>query len=139
MILLDTDHVSVLNRPESGRGAKLFARPATVSTAAVHVSIVSVEEQMRGWLASIAKARQAVRQVSSYRELAGLFRYFDKFNIVLFDDAAADIMSILRPIQIGTMDKKIAAIALANGALLLTANRRDFEQVPGLNVANWVD
>lgn len=36
------------------------------------------------------------------------------------------------------MDKKIAPIAIANNALLLTANRRDFEQVPGLRFDNWM-
>ena len=42
-------------------------------------------------------------------------------------------------IRLGTMDLKIAAIALVNDALLLTANRRDFERVPALRVENWLD
>ena len=33
----------------------------------------------------------------------------------------------------------IAAIALANNALLLTANRRDYERIPGLRFENWLD
>jgi predicted nucleic acid-binding protein len=33
---------------------------------------------------------------------------------------------------------KIAAIALANNARLLSANLRDFEKVPGLHVENWI-
>jgi tRNA(fMet)-specific endonuclease VapC len=33
---------------------------------------------------------------------------------------------------------KIAAIAIANDALLLSANLRDFEQVPGLRVEDWL-
>jgi len=41
-------------------------------------------------------------------------------------------------IRIGTMDLKIASIALVNDALLVTANQRDFEQVPGLRVENWL-
>ena len=36
------------------------------------------------------------------------------------------------------MDLKIAAIARANDALLLSANRRDFAKVPGLRVENWL-
>ena len=32
-----------------------------------------------------------------------------------------------------------ASIAVARNALLLTANRRDFELVPGLRFANWLD
>jgi tRNA(fMet)-specific endonuclease VapC len=35
------------------------------------------------------------------------------------------------------MDLKIAAIALIHDALLLSANLRDFQQVPALRVADW--
>jgi tRNA(fMet)-specific endonuclease VapC len=38
-----------------------------------------------------------------------------------------------------TMDLKIAAIALVNQVLFLSANLRDFEQVPGLRVENWLE
>jgi len=41
--------------------------------------------------------------------------------------------------HLGVQDLKIASIALANDALLLTANRKDFEQVPGLRFKNWMD
>ena len=107
----------------------------------VAVSIVSVEEQMRGWLAAIARERQARRQVFGYGEFARLFDYFRAFTILLFDDTATDQFDNLRAakIRLGTMDLKIAAIALVNKALLLSANRRDFEQVPGLRVENWLN
>ena len=142
MILLDSDHLTLLKYPDSERGVRLKDRlrnqpPEEV----VAVSIVSVEEQMRGWLAAIAKERQATRQVPGYRELARLFEYFRAFTIPLFDDPAAAQFDNLRAakIRLGTMDLKIAAIALVNQALLLTANRRDFEQVPGLRVQNWLE
>ena len=58
-----------------------------------------------------------------------------------FDDRAASQFDALRSakIRIGTMDLKIAAIALVNQSVLLSANIRDFEQVPGLRVENWLD
>ncbi|QJX00792.1 type II toxin-antitoxin system VapC family toxin [Frigoriglobus tundricola] len=37
------------------------------------------------------------------------------------------------------MDKKIAAITVVNNALLLTANRRDYELIPDLRFENWMD
>jgi predicted nucleic acid-binding protein len=37
------------------------------------------------------------------------------------------------------MDLKIAVTALVNDALLLAANRRDFERVSGLRVETWLD
>jgi tRNA(fMet)-specific endonuclease VapC len=37
------------------------------------------------------------------------------------------------------MDLKIATIALVHDALLLSANLRDFQQVPDLRVADWIN
>ena len=42
-------------------------------------------------------------------------------------------------VRIATRDLKIAAIALTSKALLLTANRLDFEKVPGLRFENWLE
>jgi tRNA(fMet)-specific endonuclease VapC len=142
MILLDTDHLTLLKYADSERGARLSERLRTQPPEeVVAVSIISVEEQMRGWLAVIAKERQARRQVMAYGELARLFDYFRAFTILPFDERAADQFDSLRAgkIRLGTMDLKIAAIALVNQALLLTANLRDFEQVPGLRVEDWLE
>ncbi|MGL4552186.1 MAG: type II toxin-antitoxin system VapC family toxin, partial [Gemmataceae bacterium] len=76
MILLDTDHVTLIKFPDSERARRLLDRLDQRPTGeVVAVSIITVEEQMRGWLASIAKERHAARQVSSYRELGQLFEY----------------------------------------------------------------
>jgi tRNA(fMet)-specific endonuclease VapC len=105
------------------------------------VPVVVVEEQMRGWLATIARERVVRRQVRAYRELADLFEFFAEFDVVVFDDRAAGEFESLRSakLRLGTMDLKIAATALANQAILLSANRSDFERVPGLRVENWLD
>jgi tRNA(fMet)-specific endonuclease VapC len=70
-----------------------------------------------------------------------MFEYFNRFTIAPFDQASADRFDALKgtKLRVGTMDLKIAAIALVNDALLLTANRRDFEQVPGLRFENWME
>ncbi|MGC8642029.1 MAG: DUF1559 domain-containing protein [Isosphaeraceae bacterium] len=74
MIHLDTDHTTFLKDPDSDRGRRMIARLDAVSEfEAIGVSIVTVEERMRGWLAVIAKERTALRQVVGYRELALLF------------------------------------------------------------------
>lgn len=40
-------------------------------------------------------------------------------------------------VRIGTMDLRIAAIALVNDATLLSRNLADFRRVPGLRVEDW--
>ena len=140
MILLDTDHVSVLRMTPGGdRRIRLIARLALAVEEDICIPIVVTEETMRGWLATLAKERQARRQVYAYRELGDLFGFFAAFEVVPFDDEAVDEFEQFHRIRIGVYDRKIAAIAIANDALLLTANRRDFEQVPGLKFENWMD
>ena len=43
----------------------------------------------------------------------------------------------LAKIRVGTMDLKIAAIALANDSTLLTRNIQDFSKVPDLKIEDW--
>ncbi|MCE9529831.1 MAG: type II toxin-antitoxin system VapC family toxin [Planctomycetes bacterium] len=140
MILLDTDHLTVLKYLDSDRCRALSARLAEAKDDRIGTTIVNVEEQMRGWLGTIAREKHVERQVSAYQALFDLFDYFSRFSIGLFDSTAADRFRDLRTsrVRIGTMDLKIAAVALANDALLLTANRSDFEQVPGLRFENWL-
>ena len=56
-----------------------------------------------------------------------------------FDAAAADRFDSLRAarVHVGTLDLRIAAIALANDKTVLTRNVRDFRKVPGLRVEDW--
>lgn len=135
MILLDTDHATFLKYPDSERGRRLIERLDAASEAeTIGVAIVTVEERMRGWLAVIAKEKSASRQVVGYRELALLFEFYHQFEIVPFNEAAAQQFDSLRrnKLRIGTRDLKIAATALVHEALLLSANLVDFERVPGL-------
>jgi tRNA(fMet)-specific endonuclease VapC len=64
---------------------------------------------------------------------------FRRIPLVDFDERAADEYERLRKarIRIGSMDLKIAAIALASDATLLSRNLSDFSKVPGLRVEDW--
>jgi len=132
MILLDTDHTTFPKYPESERGHRFTERLLAVPSAElVGAAIVTIEERMRGWLAVIGKERSAIRQVVAYAESAKLFEFYQEFEIVPCDAAAARKFDELRKqrLRIGTMDLKVAATALVHGALLLSANLRDFNRL----------
>ena len=141
MIILDSDHLSVLRYHNSERALKLIARLNQLPEKPIATSIANVEEAMRGWLSAVAKERRIERQISAYRELGELFAFFSAYTIALLDANAAQLFNGFRKsgVKIGTMDLKTACIAMANDALLLTANRRDFEKVPGLRFENWLE
>lgn len=139
MILLDSDHVSVLLDPRHAKRAALVSRLQSADDE-LGLPIVVVEEQMRGWLAAIHGSRDVYKQIVPYVRLAKLVDFLGGWTIVLWNEAAADEFTALRKsrIRVGTQDLKIASIALASQALVLSANLRDFEQVPGLRVEDWL-
>jgi len=141
MILLDTDHLSILLMPESVQHHALNARILGSAGQSVAIPIVSAEEQLRGWLAFINRFRDLHEQIAGYERLIKLFQELAARVIVPFDARAADECDRLRKqkIRIGTQDLKIAAITLVNDALLLSANLRDFQKVPNLRVENWLE
>src|SRR3954452_22844027 len=124
MTLLDTDHVSVLKYPENPAAGRLRDRVEALPDAEVAIPVVVIEEQMRGWLAEIGRAKSVRRQIPHYQRFAELFVFFSRWPTAHFDDRAAERFEDLRrrKVRIGTMDLKIAAIALANDARLLSAN-----------------
>jgi len=140
MIVLDTDHLVVLHRSEHSQYVTLSANMARSPDQDFMANAVSAEEQLRGWLAAIRRARKVHDQIRYYGRLIELIEFFCDWDILPFNEPAADRFEALRKqrIRIGTQDLKIASMALETGALLLSANLRDFEQVPGLRVESWL-
>jgi tRNA(fMet)-specific endonuclease VapC len=138
MYILDTDHLSVLDR--GGVNAqRLLQRLASVSPTQVAASIISYEEQMRGWLSYIAKAQTIEQQVETYKQLKRQLANYCAIPVLEFDEQAAQEFLRLRKEypRLGTMDLKIASIALVHRAVLLTRNRADFGQISGLSIEDW--
>ncbi len=140
MILLDTDHLTVLMFPENPRCGSLTAHMAASDDPDFATTIVNAEEQLRGWLAKINRQRTPHEQIPPYDRLRKLLDFLRPFSLIAFDGQAADEFERLRKakVRIGSMDLKIACIALVRNALLLSANLRDFEKVPELRVENWL-
>lgn len=141
MILLDTDHVTILLCSGDSRHQRLTTALQRRWDEGVGTTIVTVEEQMRGWLAKIHRAKAPEAEIEPYARLAGLFSFFARWRIELFDQFSIIQFQKLteQRIRIGTQDLKIASIALSNNSLFLSANLKDFEKVPGLRVENWLE
>ena len=138
MLVLDTDHLTALER--HGHSTSLFSR-LDESLEPLAVTIVTIEEQLRGWLAEIHRRNKDVYdQIAIYRRLETNLAFTASLQTLGWSETAAGIFTDRRrqKIRIGSMDLKIASIAIANDALLLSANLRDFESVPGLRVENWL-
>lgn len=135
LYVLDTDHVTLHQRNDP----VLQPRIAALDARELAVTIVTAEEQMRGWLKLIRRARSKQRQVTAYEGLRIALEYFGSVPLLDFDPAAAAHFEQLRSqkIRIGTRDLRIGAITLAVGGVLLTRNVRDFGQIPGLLTEDW--
>ena len=140
MLVLDTDHFSLIERPNNTESLRLRYRLEQAVDRDVATTIVSYEEQSRGWLAYVARARSKSEQLDAYSRLSKHLNAYREFKVLDLDDAAFDRYLVLkRDLNVGPMDLKIAAIVLAHDATLLSRNLKDFEQVPGLKVENWLD
>jgi tRNA(fMet)-specific endonuclease VapC len=139
MILLDTDHFSVLTDARHARHSALVTRLLDVDEP-VGIPVVAVEEQLRAWLAQIRRVRTVHQQIAPYDRLIRVLDVLAEWDVARWSEAAANEYVRLQRarIRIGTQDLKIAALALARDALLLSANRRDFERVPGLHIEDWL-
>jgi tRNA(fMet)-specific endonuclease VapC len=136
LYLLDTDHISLQQRAHPAVLERLRALDEIDSVAA---SIITVEEQIRGRLEIIRRHGASPLQVGAYGALQQTLRYFATWQVLDFTQTAFERFVALRQqrIRIGSQDLRIAAIALTNGAILVTRNTRDFGQVPGLVIQDW--
>ncbi len=134
LYILDTDHASLFQR----RHPRVVQRVLAVPDEELAITVVSAEEQLRGWLSVIHRA-SGVRLVKAYALLHETLDYYRTIRLLDFDSAALISYEELRrdKIRIGTKDLRIAAIALTAGGILVTRNARDFSRVSALTFEDW--
>jgi tRNA(fMet)-specific endonuclease VapC len=137
--LLDTDHLSILQRQTGQDYINLSTRMAHYPLLDFAVSTVTFHEQMLGSHTYINRARDLNDLVKGYGMMTRLVRDFKVLPLVSFDASAATALSQLQSqgIQLGKMDARIAAIALSCRLILLTRNLRDFSKVAELGIEDW--
>ena len=141
LYILDTDHMSLIERLDNQAGFQIRNRMDQVLSASdsAATTIITFEEQVRGWMSRLAKAKTISQQVYDYQKLNQLLENYRTITVLDFDEKSGLQFQALQKarIRIGTMDLKIAATAIANNATLLSRNLKDFNKVPGLKVEDW--
>lgn len=104
-------------------------------------TVITAQEIYQGWAAEINRKQAGRSQVHAYEQFLRALRAFETITILPFDDDAAEEFHRLQNLRlrVGTMDLKIAGIAISHSALLLSRNLTDFQNIPGLRVENWLD
>jgi tRNA(fMet)-specific endonuclease VapC len=138
-VLLDTDHLSILQWREQPACDRLLSRLDQLPPDDIATSIVSFQEQVQGWLAFLNRSRKAEQVVLAYAKLDEIWRAFLRMNVLPFTSDAQMRFGELRTQcpRLQTLDLRIASIALTSNSVLLSRNLRDFRRVPGLSVEDW--
>jgi tRNA(fMet)-specific endonuclease VapC len=142
--IFDTDHVSLVLRGHP----QITDRLRQVSTQ-TSTSIITVQEIFNGWVGELNQPRTKREIIiEQYHHLFSAVDLLKRLPIVEFDASAFEQYETLlvqnpnlrkKRLQ---MDMRIAATpcgyleehALSRKATVVTRNRRDFEQVPGLRI-----
>ena len=135
--LFDTNHLTHYEHRQS----RVRARCQAYSPGEIALSIVTVEELIRGRLAPVARRSAAggPRLVAAYGFLKDACDLIRDFPIMGFDAPAEAAFRGLKSSspQSGTNDLRIAATALANNLIVATSNTSHFAWIPGLTIEDW--
>jgi tRNA(fMet)-specific endonuclease VapC len=139
MYLLDTDTLTYLYAGQE----RVVHRLRNVADGNVGTTIINKIEVLRGRIEALRKAADGTQILRAQAHLLRSEALLAELLIVPFDAKATAIFDLLRQTsaikQIGHADLMIASLALLHSAILVTRNRRHFQNVPRLQIENWVD
>jgi tRNA(fMet)-specific endonuclease VapC len=139
MILLDTDTVTHFSYGNENVKRKIEA----VGDEELGVSIITRNEIIRGRADNLLKAANEDELRIAMERFRQAEAMLSDFLVVELDDAAIRYFGELRKQKklkkMKRPDMLIACTALAQEALLVTRNTKDFQGITGLRLDNWVD
>lgn len=128
--LLDTCVVSDFIKGEPGTTARL----KKTAPADIAISSITVMELRYGLVINPQRAQKIEPTISSFLSSVTTLPFHTAEA-----EQAAQIRAALKSQgqPIGAYDALIAATALQHNLIMITANQREFERVPGLQIENW--
>jgi tRNA(fMet)-specific endonuclease VapC len=100
MFVLDTDHYSLMEWSESPARQNLLRRLTRVPPNEVFTTIITYEEQTRGWMAYAARARTVAQEVEAYRKLERHMGIYRLTQVLGFDEGAGAEFQRLRAARV---------------------------------------
>ncbi len=133
--VLDTDVFTLLLRNQSS----VLEAVSRHQLHELFISIITVEEIWNGWQHAIRKARLPADIARAYERLTETLHVWKSWSVLSFGVMAIQRYSELKQLKlnVGTSDMKIASIALDSQAIVVTANIRDYQRIPGLTIVDW--
>ena len=134
--LLDTDTITLA---QFGHAA-VVAQLGKQADADITLPVISLQEQMRGWLGRLTRLTAPPQLADWYDRLVNrMFPIWCRYQVLSFPEPAIIRFDQLRALHlnVGPMDLRVAAIALEYSLTVVTRNQRDFSRVPGLNTVDW--
>lgn len=103
------------------------------------ITVVTVDEALTGWYSRVRQAKSVEKLAAAYRGLQKTAEALRHMEVLPYSEAAINEQLRLRQQfrKHGKLDLAIAAITLEFDATLVTRNRADFEQIPGLKIEDW--
>ncbi len=140
MIILDTDIFTLLQQGQSRVVQNWQAATQANPNEQIVLTIVTWAEAMRGRIDYLLKASDGMDTVQANEYLQETLDFLEDFEVISFTDAAAlefDNLQKQKKKPKRRADFLIVCIALANDAVLVTGNTKDYSMVNGLKLEDW--
>jgi tRNA(fMet)-specific endonuclease VapC len=109
LYVLDTDHISLYQKSHP----QVVSRVQATDFQEIAVTVISAEEQLRGWFDAIRQASSGERLMWAYFGLRQGIEYFNTIRVLdLTQDALQHYLALrAAKLRVGTQDLRIAPIA----------------------------
>jgi len=135
LFVLDSDILALYYRGDHTVVRSVSACPASE----LAISVLTVDQQLTGWYTLTRQARRPEEIARAYAHLGDAVVRLARWRILPYTESAIARVAQLKVLRLNVrlMDLRIAAVALENGAVVVTRNQRDFGRVPGLVAEDW--
>jgi tRNA(fMet)-specific endonuclease VapC len=135
LFVLDTDILALL---QAGH-PQVNARAAARAPGEIAITVITVDEQLRGWFTLVHRAKKPKHVAFAYHQLARSVSDLSRTRILPYSETAIAAFELLlqAKLKIRANDLRIAAIAMEYGGTVITRNARDFGHIPNVVIDDW--